>query len=77
MSALAGSSTITDAAVCRHRLHLLNEAGQEPITFWCRSGSFIALQGSNPTEPVWMFDADNGSASFSERRDRLFMSKDF
>jgi len=33
LSALAGSSTITDAAVCRHRLHLLNEAGSGTDNF--------------------------------------------
>ena len=76
LSALAGSSTITDAALCRHRPHLLNEAGQVPITFWCRRGSSIALHGSNPTEPVWMFDADNFSVSLLERTSQIyFMSQ--
>jgi len=72
LSALAGSSTITDAALCRHRLHLLNEAGQVPITFGAAEATPSPLHGSNPTEPVWMFDADNFSVSLLERTSQIY-----
>jgi hypothetical protein len=63
LSALSGNSLITDAAVCRHHLHLLNEAGSGTDNFLVPQSSCTALQGRDPTEPVWMLDAGNLIAS--------------